>query len=641
LFAINNILQKQNPKRKVQRFYTLCTLLLLSSITICFAQEGTQSDTTAMAVPIHNVNISSGSILQQNQSIKNTQIPTKIYYTFTDILTAELPVYPLLTGVPANNTALSLFGAMPSENSLLLNGMPMDNVYTSANYNVVSPEFLMNAEVLYGSKNAIITGKTGLSVNAQTYMYDTKKPYTRLWYVQGDNGLIGVDGTYSQNFLPNWNITAGFRRLSNSSNYPNSFIDTWNARVMLRHNISDLSDISLLYHFNNYYTGDFGGIMFEDYATGSNLLRSNFQNLQNRQYNTDVILTYSTSTSDSAFILSSNLFCKHYENDILFANDTTLLMIEPSGKDVIYSLNAGVNANAKYQFSQNIKLNAGGQFQYIKLPQSIISKYFEGLDYNIYAAADVSIDSIDVFLGGRAAMKYDKALFSLGGNLTYNFSEQMKCFVDVSLSDGEPLPILNFANEQHFLALLGGKYNGSNFQMNVSLFCRNVNNPLLLRLDTTNIYNLHKADTTPSSQNIFGGNVNVTWNIWKKLQLDVGVQNYLYKDYATENNLYITANAHYTYTKNINYITGGIEASMLLSKRKFYYNPLFKLYSTTNLNDGVQSNGLTAYITAKFGNCFVRAAFRNMLGMDYSYLAYYPMPKQEIHLTFTWMFPMK
>jgi hypothetical protein len=232
----------------------------VSDIDEILDSNNTEDEIKKIVKEIYKLNKHLGSLLSANDTISFREITRINYCTMTEILFQEQTSFPLFTGLFGNNNAFSIYGANPNENALLLNGVSLFNLYGGENFNIISPEFSNQIEILRGSKSVILSGKSGVSANVQTPIFNTAKPYSRLWFTQGDNKLIGVDGTYSQNFSPNWNLTTGFRRLSANSYYQNSFVDAWNARIMLRNNLSDLSAISLLYHFSNYYTGDFGEI---------------------------------------------------------------------------------------------------------------------------------------------------------------------------------------------------------------------------------------------------------------------------------------------------------------------------------------------------------------------------------------------
>jgi hypothetical protein len=106
------------------------------------------------------------------------------------------------------------------------------------------------------------------------------------------------------------------------------------------------------------------------------------------------------------------------------------------------------------------------------------------------------------------------------------------------------------------------------------------------------------------------------------------------------NNLHISLLLQYTYTKSASEITFGAKGTLLHNTNKLYYNPIFKNYAATDLSEELEYDGISAFIKAKLGNCYLRINFNNILGTNFSYLAYYPILKQDFCLSFTWAFPM-
>ena len=625
----------------------------LDSSTVALDSNEIEAEKIKIAKKIHQLNRRLGSLLIANDTISFHKIPQINYCTLNEILPQIQPTIPLFTGILGNSNAFSTYGATPNENGLLMNNVSLFNLYGSENFNILSPEFSAQMEILTGSKSAILAGKSGTVVNIQTPIFNVGKPYARLWFTQGDNKLIGVDGTFSQNFLPNWNLTTGFRRLSANSYYQNSFFDSWNARIMLRNNLSDRSAISLLYHFSNYHTGDFGGIFFADYGNSLNLVRSNFSNLSNRQYRSDIILSHSALTADSTLTVNSNLFFNHNENNILFRNEIELLKIDSAGRNLSNTINYGINTNLRYNLFDRISLNFGGELFYIKIPNSAITKEFSGFGSKIFGLASTEISSFDLSFGGRFANKYSHNLIGFGGNLAKNFSNRnsdtknnstSKMYLDISHNDSEPIPVLDYNFERHLLGLLGFQFEKNKFLLDVNLFYRMINNSLLLDFRHDNLYSFSPEFSQIDSHNIFGLSGKVILNFRDDFDFSFTVQNFFDNQNKNSQNkfkpkFYFTSKVQYTYVRATSQVSGGLSASFLVNAQQMYYNPIFKSYTTSDLENSFASDGLTLFLSAKFGNAFVRASLKNILGTNFSYLAYYPILSQELCLSLTWAFP--
>ncbi|MBA4848876.1 putative porin [Emticicia sp. BO119] len=63
--------------------------------------------------------------------------------------------------------------------------------------------------------------------------YNTKSPYTNMYYVQSGGGMLYLDFTHSQNIKPRWNITFDVRRLTSAKQYgapqtrEERLVDSW------------------------------------------------------------------------------------------------------------------------------------------------------------------------------------------------------------------------------------------------------------------------------------------------------------------------------------------------------------------------------------------------------------------------------
>ena len=655
-----------------------------------------------------------GSVLLFNDCINYKSIPTNHYFFTTELITQNIPTNPLFTTIAGNHSAFSIFGSLPSENTCLLNGVSMNDFYGSANFDFISPEIANNIEILYGSSAAIKTGKSGLAINIQPFIYNVNKPYSKIWYAQGDNKLIGVDGIYSQNFMPNWNFMGGFKRTSSNSYYQNSFVDMWNARLMLSFQQSKQSAFSLLYHFTNFYTGDFGGILFNDYNknySSAKQVRSNFNTLTDRQYKTDIILAHSYSSGEKLtktdnisykngvshennatplqnddirqennentflrFVINTNLFFNRLENNIFYGKDTSLTNIFGNETEINIAncYNFGANSNLKYNFSDLFSINAGAELNYSNMPHTPLMKHFKGLGYNVFAMGvldfyphcehschcerSVAIQKETtqiatpinrlamtdihchcehsknawqsiISFGGRIGQKYDKDVFSFGGNITQSITEKLSLIADISYLKTEPIPVLDYHQEKHLLTILGFNYSSA-FSFNI--FYRCVKDQVVLT-DKSNLLQYNIADNK-----LFGGNVKT--NISLPYNFNAAIISSGYTDIKNYD-FYNAISLEYTYTKNYSSIIFGLSGALLLSKNKYYFSPLIKNYVRTDLNEGLELDGLMGYVKAKLGNCYLRISFRNPFGLTYSYLAYYPMLKQEFNLSLTWAFP--
>ena len=600
-------------------------------------QETVYSDSCKYELFTTNKKIGSLSPNDVYKSIAISDFINVNYYTYNEILINKINCYPLFTGVPGNANAVSFLGAMPASNKLTLANAPINDLfYSTPNFNEFSPEFVRNIECYIGSEAVIYGGSSGLYINLQPTIFNTAKPYTRIWYNQGDHKHIALDGIFSQNFMPNWNFTAGFKTMFSDGSYKNSNIKLWNGRFALRHDISNNSNIALIYNFTNYYSGDFGGILFEELnkdENTANLVNVNFGNLGNRQYRNDVFIAYCYS-SDSTIDIKSNLFFTNEENNIFWRNDAKFLSIDTNGANTVNSQITGITNKLSYRLSDNLHLNSGVDFGYDHLGKNIlINDDYSGIFYNAYALLKYRIGTVNLEAGSRFENKYSEKLLSVSGKILFDLNDNNKLFFDLSFVNNTPLPVFNYEHEKHLLGLIGWKRDNNDLLLDFNLFYRRIYNPLLLSFDTDNIYSFDCKKMDISEKDIYGFAGLITTAIAKNLNLNGQVQTYINNNSPS---CYLMVSCDYTYKKKLNFVKGGIGTAVQINNELLYYNPIFKMYAVSDLKSKFSFNGLNAYISAKLGNAFIRASLNNILGTDYSYIAYYPLQARELCLSLTW-----
>ena len=327
------------------------------------------------------------------KSIRKENIQFQNYNTFFDILKTYLPAFPLSLDGIGTYRHLSLFGSSPRDISFQFNNRPYKDLeYGSLNIEQLPTEFMEQAEIFIGSDAVILSdNSSGAAINIQEIRYDTKKPYTRLWYSQAGYDFISADGIYSQNFVKNWNFTFGFRTTTANGRYANSWLQDWNVRTLIRWNPSDYSSISLVENFTNHGYGTNGGVDV-DYSSDiyDNIYAHvKYENLNERVFRHDLTLTYtSLPDKDSTSAISGALFISNsewdnYRSNNLFvnANDTV---------NIINHTSHYIGATAKYEqdFFNSFQLRVGGEIEYDVLPQTYYFDELKDLSFSAFASAN-------------------------------------------------------------------------------------------------------------------------------------------------------------------------------------------------------------------------------------------------------------
>lgn len=236
-------------------------IMLLSALRCIAADSVATDDSLSKPLPYHGA-VSALGIVVPYRSFTRATISSLPYRTLDDILEQRTPAYVLSTGLLGDWSVPLLFGESPRENVFVFDGIAsMQRLMGNYPPAIVMPEFMEQLDVLIGADAAILAGASGGTAYwVQQPWYNTRSPYTRVWYCQSAYDFIATDGTFSQNVAPNVNATVGFRRMVTPGRYDGQWLDTWNTRALLRWNPSDVVSLSLVHRFTNWGVGTNGGI---------------------------------------------------------------------------------------------------------------------------------------------------------------------------------------------------------------------------------------------------------------------------------------------------------------------------------------------------------------------------------------------
>jgi hypothetical protein len=265
-----------------------------------------------LSVPL----LSHGKIIHsETQSFRNINkkdIQLLNYIGINDIISAFTPFYSQNLGSYSSYNNFYALGAGSKSITYAFNGRNINDIdLGSLNPEQFSPEFFENIEIFTGADAAILgDNASSVFINFQEIRYNTAVPFTRIWFGNSGFGYLGADGIYSQNFMPNWNFTFGFRSYNSLGAYSNSWGNQWNARAILRWNPDNKTSISLTENFTNQGSGTNGGIntvLSEDIKDVLSAVPY-FNGLNERVFRHDLTLSATHNFTDSAVnVLSLNL----------------------------------------------------------------------------------------------------------------------------------------------------------------------------------------------------------------------------------------------------------------------------------------------------------------------------------------------
>ncbi|MGA2297849.1 MAG: TonB-dependent receptor [FCB group bacterium] len=610
-----------------------------------------------------------GSVFQLNSNIYKTigkeDIQFQNYSLFSDIMDARLPAFPLSLGYPGGFNSFSLFGGSPRDISVTFNNRPLnDPEFGSFNLDQMSPEFMEKAEILVGSDAVILSdNSSGALINLQEIRYDTKKPYTRLWYSMETYDLIQADGIYSQNFVKNWNFTFGFRSMSSAGRFANSWLDAWNVRGILRWNASDQTSISLSENFTNQGTGTNGGNDITQYSDIYDDISAvqKFPTLNERVFRHDITLTFdsrftrkdttarhvndSTKTTieeeglegiSASLYFSHILWNEHFPLEMLPAGDSS---------EITKHIDRYFGASVKYE--QNlfnlIFLRFGGNAQY-----DIVEKSFSNDSLKSGYLAGFGQAQIPLFehfeLSGGLRLKYfeNNVTFSSGVRGTYKLSDHTKIFADYSLSQRQPTPSegLNLKNELHSLALLQGEWISGETKVIFGAFYRIIGSPILSIPDSFNITLVKQING--DTRVILGSNLSFDTRLIKQLYIDASMQVYYSKTNGVADKRFPgfmgDLRVYYEFAKGASILRIGISGGMMTSFIGEWFDPINRTYTPANYESGLQWKGLNGFVEARLGIAYVKLSWDNLLERGYYYVPFYPQLDRTLHLSVAWPF---
>jgi hypothetical protein len=605
------------------------------------------------SIPIYNPLDKHGSIDVLNKEsafikIGKRDICLREHNGFSEMMGYFVPAYPLFLGSPGMNNSFSFFGGKPSDIGITFNGRKIFSPgFPDFNLEQLSAQFFENLELLVGS-DAVIQSDNSNSVlmNIQEIRYNTKTPYTHLWYAQASaDGMLSADGIFSQNFAPNMNFTFGFRRQTGNGLYANSALDLWNVRGILRWNPSDLTSISLTEYFTNQKIGLSGGInKAESYNNEGQIApydevwaQPYYLNFQNREYRHDLTLSITSFiTSDSSTVVKGNLFISNsnFENRL----DDELIGDSPdsSYNYKYFSRYYGLNISAEKSLWDFI-LKAGTEIYNVNLDQSVYHQGLDALSTSAFAHVLYRMNDLISISGGARIRRYNgNTIMNEGAKLNLNFRDYGSFFSDISLSERAPCPAegLELASEKHFLFLNEYGYHSDNYKINFGAYFRNVADPITITKDS--VYRTQNGNDESS----YGVYLQFRFMPLKDWFVETMINSYQNDgDDTFIPELYAGLSTYYEIHTGRSTLRIGLAGKAFTSFRGTRYLPQYHAYMDYPDESGFMHDGLKVYASAKLGNAFIHASYENFLFSNYYYIPFYPNYTGNFRFSFSWSFP--
>lgn len=611
-------------------------------LSVFFVSFNTALSVTKDSITYVKPNEYHGLLLNDtSNSIEKYEIQRLNYSTLYDILNTRNELFGMSLGLNGHYNNFLSYGAIDNNIELGINGRSLTNYY-NGKYNLenYSPEFFERIEILKGSDAAVLSGHPNNTfLNFQEIIYNTKIPFTRLWYAQEGGSFISADAIFSQNFSKGWNFTFGFKKMDDRLAFDNMSTDYWNLRFILRYNIDSTSSLSISDNFTNNKTITSGGSDPEQSLNMYNPINSSpyYGKIQMRNFRHDLNVTYSkkmnffniTNTTYLTSDINERALPRFDESDTLGNTSNTETQI-------------GNRINLDFTFD-NIEFKAGSNINTFNSEGTNFFTEYSGVNWNLYSRAELKFTKSTSISGGINYGDDSKNGFiGFGERLEHRLNENSSIYLDHSFISKNGLIYSNdLENEKTNLFIAGLNLE----TIKIEGYYRIVNSPIFNRL----VNEFYTEQYNISDYQAFGGSASYREQVLTDLfdkndKIDLRLQTRINVIVGNDElkNYYplFTFNAGLNYMLMINKseLNIGFKAGLLDSKTAPRFIPISNSYITTTNNVGIQTTGLNIYSIMKLGNAFVKIEWENLLNANYYNVAYYPERGQIVKLSVVWSF---
>ncbi|MBD1211022.1 MAG: TonB-dependent receptor plug domain-containing protein [Ignavibacteria bacterium] len=619
------------------------------------------------------------------------------YTGFPDLLAERLPAFPLFLGLQGSYNHLSILGASPRDVAVMMNGRPMRNVALGATYlEQLPPEMAEQTEVYLGSDAVLLANNaSGAAINIQEIRHNTKNLYTRIWYQQFGDQFTAADVDASYNIAPNLNLTLGARTQKASRIYNNTASSLWNARMILRWNLSSTASISFSYLLTQQRVTANGGLQVT--TATANVVNSLtlFNELQENTLRHDLTLTgsgYLTRDSSIAAALSAYttwdgraLERASLQGDFAVNGQTSGGGVIAPDETIIQSTTTNVSIGATGRIETRVSLFsvleatllAGGNIALHSIPESIYwsaaarqGKSITQTQGELSAFGRLGftlLKSLDVSGGVRLTIVGKRPQVALGAKgalyLTRSTTTSVQLWGDFSQSFRLPSPSdddtaasfgIALQSELHTLGLAGLRFQAetvqSTFSSDILAFGRSIKYPILY--DTFNIpqrfLNIPPVIASSrayndSSRTIFGASVSANWH-GKNMLFGGGLVLSGFANLTLSQTdgkpdgrfplLYAGATVQYEYVFGRDVLRAGVRVRMTTPFVGERFSPMLWSYLPSSVEQGLAGNGIDIVAGAEvFGSLNIRLTYQNALNSTAFTVAGYPQYPTVLRFT--------
>lgn len=547
-----------------------------------------------------------------------------------------------------------------THNGILLND-PLTGFY---NFNYFPTEHVEQIEFINSPKSFLYSfNSTGSLINLVSKFYDNNTPYTRLRYSESAYEETYLDGIFSQNIFPNFNLTGGMQRIVADGRYANSEYNSWNVRLKLRHNISDNLNIYFSEIYNQNILGLNGGVDLD--TTASHDLFSGMRALVNYPDSYEKVarndlqlgatgrfLPDTSSITQLIFYLSNQMR--------LFRDLQPPSAIQPiretshtrwygaklqqhlnmqEGNIIINSLDFGTEIRASQllqspitNFKRKIYMGVYAETEIIPLDFATVNTYSRFDNYNNHKrfsfGSDAKINPIrnfEITAGYSNSFRFPN-FYELYWNNNFNTSQQT-----------------HYSPEQHSVIELGLNLNISDQLKFGSAYHHRIVKDAIVFEPTNKLYPLHQFIFLKTDKIILQSlNGSIVGNFWKfstKLNASVLLSSKYLTEFRYPN---VTANGELFlndrfFNDNL-FLKIGIRGNLTSQQLGYEFEPRTGLMIPNNNFILGNSSSFDAIVLAQIGSALVHIIVENVLDNKYAIVSYYPIQDRTLRFGITWEF---
>jgi hypothetical protein len=592
---------------------------------------------------------SHGSLFQLPYSaystIRKEDLSFRRYHEFSDLVAEQTTAYPLWLGSYGQFNSFSFFGGNPKDIAVTFNNRPLNDLeYGSFNLENIAPESFEKAEIITGSDAVILSGNSsGALINIQEIRYNSKVPYTKLFFGQAGNEFLTADGIFSQNFAPNWNFNFGFRTMSGLGRYTNNKLDGWNIRLGFQWNPADRTTISLSEIFTNHGIGTNGGLQTQNFDELTTEVV--YTSLKERIFRHDLTLSFSSLLgADSTTAISSNIFFTYSDKEKIISEDIIPITTDSNTKITWLTRFFGANLRYEQKLLNFFTFRAGGEYMQPNLEKSVYNSAVEKSYISAFAHGQINLTKSTLLTGGlRIRKAEDNYSMSLGAKANITLFENVNFLADLSKFERTPSAVearSNVEKENGFLGIFRLEYLNKRSKISLESFFRNTEKPILIEPIRNDAgYIIQTKAYNGNNRKVLGASLTVSSFFFDHLFISGFASTWQSQTDGTNDTrfpqLYLGIDSYYEITAGKSILRIGLDAKGVYQSKGEFFIPLTREYMAYNGDSRSMFNGLEGYVSARLGNAFIKAMYRNVLSQPFYYVPLYPIYDRNFCLIVT------